>query len=154
MSNTKKILTLSLSFIVILGIGLLIKDNRPSVQKESGKSQVVINELTLNIDIADTPHKQEQGLSGKLDLKDDEGMLFVFNTTETKGFWMKDMLFPIDIIWMDEDLIVVYVDKNLSPDTYPTIFYPPSPVKYILEVNSGFSDRNNVKIGDELIFRP
>lgn len=154
MSNTKKILTLSLSFIVILGIGLLIKDNRPSVQKESGKSQAVINELTLNIDIADTPHKQEQGLSGKLDLKDDEGMLFVFNTTETKGFWMKDMLFPIDIIWMDENLIVVYVDKNLSPDTYPTIFYPPSPVKYILEVNSGFSDRNNVKIGDELIFRP
>lgn len=152
MPETKKIFALLLSLMVILGIGLSVKDNMIPPRDENYKSQVTINGFAVNVDIADTAPKQQRGLSGRNKLKDNEGMFFVFETADVQGFWMKDMLFPIDIIWAGEDLRVVSVDKNLSPDTYPATFSSKSPVMYVLEVNSGFSDRNNVKIGDKLIF--
>lgn len=152
MPDTKKNFVLLLSFIIVLGVGFSVKDNPAPLKGKTNQSRVSINGFAVNIDVADTPFKQAQGLSGKHGLKDDEGMLFVFDTVGIQSFWMKDMLFPIDIIWIDEEFRVVSVDKNLSPDTYPATFSSPSPVRYVLEVNSGFSVRNNVKNGDKLIF--
>ena len=68
------------------------------------------------------------------------------------SFWMKDMLFPIDIIWINDDLNVVSIDGELSPETYPTTFSPSEPVKYVFEAPSGFSKKNSVKIGDKVKF--
>ena len=107
---------------------------------------------TLNIDLAQTPDEREQGLSGRKSLADGTGMLFVFENSGLYGFWMKDMLFPIDIIWVNEEKNIVHIEKSLTPETYPKVFGQEVVSKYVLEVQSGFSDKNRIKIGDKVDF--
>ncbi|MEO5635148.1 MAG: DUF192 domain-containing protein [Candidatus Paceibacterota bacterium] len=104
----------------------------------------------LQVDIADTPVKREQGLSGRTGLKVNEGMLFDFPNSGIYSFWMKDMKFPIDIIWINEEGKIVYIKKNALPDSYPALFTPENNSKYVLEVVSGFCDKYNIKIGDRV----
>lgn len=117
----------------------------------------------IKVDLALTREAQEQGFSGRNELKENEGMLFVFDKPGKYSFWMKDMNFPIDIIWIGEDLKVVYIKKSALPELYPETYGPqnvptqigiPTPVgtKYVLEVVSGFSEKNNLKIGDSVEF--
>src|SRR3989338_8221873 len=79
-------------------------------------------------------------------------MLFIFDKPDNYGFWMKDMRFPIDIIWLDQNFKVVHVEKSVATSTYPKVFYPSGPATYVLEVNSGISDSINLQIGDEAKF--
>lgn len=92
---------------------------------------------TIRAEIADTDKKRQQGLSGRKYLAKDQGMLFVFDRPDYYGFWMKEMNFPIDLIWLNQDWKVVGINKDLRPDSYPQVFYPPSEVLYVLEINSG-----------------
>ena len=87
-------------------------------------------------------------------LKENEGMLFVFNHADKYSFWMKDMNFPIDIVWIGEDMHVVYIKKNALPTSYPETFTPNQDAKYVLEVISSFSEKNNLKVGDKVEFLP
>jgi len=64
-------------------------------------------------------------------------MLFVFENPGIHGIWMKDMKFPIDIIWLDKDMSVISKELNVSPDTYPQVFYPSREAYYVLEVKAG-----------------
>lgn len=113
----------------------------------------------LKIELALTPEAQEKGLSGRKELKENEGMLFVFNHIGQYSFWMKDMNFALDIIWLapsesgdKNDLRVVYIKKNALPESYPETFTPNQNAKYVLEVLSGFSEKNNLKVGDKVEF--
>ena len=110
--------------------------------------QLEIGEKIIQIEIADTDAKRIQGLSNRESLPTDTGLLFIFPTPTTPSFWMKDMHFPIDIIWLDANWKIIGIEKNLTPETYPKLFFPPSPIKYVLEVNAGFSTKNNLKTGD------
>ncbi|MDQ2932930.1 MAG: DUF192 domain-containing protein, partial [bacterium] len=89
---------------------------------------------TFRIQIAKTPSTRELGLSGRAGLEADEGLLFMFPTAGSHGFWMKDMNFPIDIVWIDSSKRVVGVTENVSPDSYPQTFLPPQKVQYVLEL--------------------
>lgn len=115
---------------------------------------VKISGQIIKVDLALTLETQSQGLSGRKSLKEDEGMLFIFKKPEPHYFWMKDMNFPIDIIWLGEDLKVVYVEKNAQPISFPTTFGPKEDSKYVLEVISGFSEKNNLKEGNKVEFLP
>ena len=109
----------------------------------------------IAVDIARTDEQREQGLSGRIELKEDEGMLFVFEKGGKHPFWMKDMNFGIDIIWISEDKKVIYIKKNALPESYPEIYGLDASMenaKYVLEVVSGFSDKNNLKEGDSVDF--
>jgi uncharacterized membrane protein (UPF0127 family) len=105
---------------------------------------VTIGSVDIPVTIADSPQEQEQGLSGTDSLDEGSGELFVFNTVGKYGFWMKDMNYPLDLIWIDEKLNIVAISKDISPNTYPTIFNPPTDVKYVLEVNAGFSTKHGI----------
>ena len=120
----------------------------PSTSMRSGT--VTIAGKTLTVAVVDTNPARERGLSGTKKITDDQGMLFVFDTEDTYAFWMKDMLFPLDIIWLSSDLHIVYIQKNATPASYPTAFTPTAPARYVLEVNAGFSEKNNVHIGDQV----
>lgn len=153
---------LLIGFFLTLIFFLVTKNNiwTSNVQINSQVENLDVNNIKyikiagkiLKVDLALTPQKQEQGLSGRNKLNEDEGMLFVFDHVDKYSFWMKDMNFPIDIIWIGEDLSVVYIKKNALPESYPETFTPNQNAKYILEVSSQFSEKNNLKEGDKVEF--
>lgn len=105
---------------------------------------------TIALSVADTEAERVRGLSGKERLIDGEGMLFVFTSESRYRFWMKEMNFPIDIIWLSEDGMIVDMHTDVSPSTYPEVFRPREPVRYVLELPAGFAKANNLKIGDRI----
>ncbi len=98
--------------------------------------------------VSDTEALRQKGLSGSSGLGAGEAMLFVFDSPEPAGFWMKDMLFPIDMVWIGDDFRVVTVAARVSPDTYPRVFYPKAPARYVVELASGTADRIGFREGD------
>ena len=139
------------SFIfLVLFFGLIFIYGKP--HSPSDIKYVKIAGQSVKVDLALTPLEQEQGLSGRTELGPNEGMLFVFDTPGKYSFWMKDMLFPIDMIWLAPDSRVVYVKKDARPESYPESFTPDEEAKYVLEIESGFSDKNNLKVGDRVEF--
>ena len=111
-----------------------------------------IDGVPFSVGVAETYEERRNGLSFIESLPKDSGLLFVFTISDSYGIWMKTMLFPIDIIWFDENFRVIDITKNISPDSYPDTFYPKSPVRYILEVEAGFVKANSVKIGSTAKF--
>lgn len=106
----------------------------------------------LLVAIADTPQEREQGLSGTTELDEGEGMLFIFDRDGQHSFWMRDMSYSIDILWISAQKRVVYIEKDVSPDTFPDAFTPPTSARYVLEVPAGFSDAHGLGVGDEISF--
>ena len=115
-------------------------------------SYVQMGGQNVRVDLALTEAEHTKGLSGKNELVENEGMLFVFDKPGKYSFWMKDMNFPIDIVWISSDMKVVYIKKNADPKLYPETYGPDTDAKYVLEVMAGFSDKNNLKVGDSLKF--
>lgn len=107
-----------------------------------------IGDIVLNIEIADTAEERELGLSGREPLAMNEGLLFVFEKEGKYGFWMKDMNFPIDIVWIDRDKKIIHIESNVSPDSYPKVFYPTLESLFVLETRAGFFEENKIEIGD------
>ena len=99
------------------------------------------------VEIANTDAARARGLSGRAALGENQGLLFIFDAPDKYDFWMKEMNFPIDIIWIDEHWRVAEISKNLSPATFPRSFQPARPVKYVLEVTAGWAEKNNLPIG-------
>ena len=96
-----------------------------------------INSHTVNAEVASTPAARQQGLSGRKCINQNEGMLFVFDQPGSYSFWMKDMNFPIDIIWIDANHHVVTVKSNVNPSTYPQSFVNSNPAQYVIEIKAG-----------------
>ncbi len=114
-------------------------------------STIIVNGKIFNIDIADIESERTQGLSGKEILLENEGLLFIFDNLGVYPFWMKDMNFPIDIIWIGKDLNVVYIKENATPESFPGIFNPEVEALYVLEINAEEAEKNKIEIGDFLI---
>lgn len=107
----------------------------------------------LMVAYASTAPEQEQGLSGTDSLPAGEGMLFIFPSDTQIPFWMKDMNYPIDIIWIGNDKTVKDIAPDLAPSTYPNSYYGPKvPVRYALEVPAGFAKQNFVREGTKVSF--
>src|SRR3989344_5755639 len=159
----KKFLLLVLSIVIIIFAfyyySYYSSETKNDLQTENSqqavslKPKVIINDNEIFVDLAKTAEELSKGLSGREKLNDDEGMLFLFGSKSYQTFWMKDMLIPIDIIWISDDMIVD-ISKNVPQPVPGTaqyqlqIYSPTKPVNYVLEVNAGFSDKYGIKIGD------
>lgn len=115
---------------------------------------VTIARTTFSVTVADTDSERQQGLSGVPGLPEGAGKLFLFDVPGQPAFWMKDMRFSIDIVWIDAHWKVIDISEHLSPDTYPQTFAPRAPVRYVLEVPAGTVDSRGISIGDEVLFKP
>ncbi|HEX9679548.1 MAG TPA: DUF192 domain-containing protein [Candidatus Saccharimonadales bacterium] len=115
-------------------------------------SNLRIEDSIIRLDVADEPEEIIQGLSGRESLLGDEGMLFIFEQPNIPQFWMKDMLIPIDFVWISEDMKIVAITPSIGPDSYPIVFSPPSEVKYVLEVYAGVSAANGWLPGSDVEF--
>ena len=149
MKNFKNVLIIFLFFSVLF---FLIERKIEEPKNIEDIKFVEIANKKINVELALTKIEQEQGLSGRKELDVDRGMLFVFSQTGIYPFWMKDMNFPIDMIWVGEDLKVVYIAQEIKPESYPKVFSSIQKAKYVLEVNAGFSRKNNLKVGDSVVF--
>jgi uncharacterized membrane protein (UPF0127 family) len=121
-----------------------LKKNQPKIK---------INDIEIFVDIASSPEEKARGLSGRKSLGKNEGMLFIFNNKSIPSFWMKDMNFAIDIIWIADNKIVG-IEKSVPPpkkgesNSQLSLYKPEVGIDYVLEVNANFCERNNIKVDD------
>ncbi|MBI3627780.1 MAG: DUF192 domain-containing protein [Candidatus Sungbacteria bacterium] len=122
-------------------------------------SAVTVRDTNVEVRRANTPATRAKGLAGVTALLDTEGMWFIFDSPARQVFWMKDMLIPIDIIWV-LDHTVVGVSKEVplpapgTPDALLPTYPSPGPVDHALEVSAGFARRHSLNIGDPVEFNP
>lgn len=149
----KRVLTTALLLAACAFIISLVYNKLPiprgdeNIQGFSVQS-VELADQTIQVTVADSPREREIGLSGRRKLAGDEGMLFVFPENGKYAFWMKDMLFSIDILWLSEDEVVVDVAENVSPETYPAVYTPRVEARYVLELPVGSVLEYGVRVGD------
>jgi uncharacterized protein len=104
----------------------------------------------IHFEVVTTPAAQEQGLGGRAVIPDNYAMLFVFPEDGSVGFWMKDMLTPIDMIWLTDNGTISGIVEDALPSSYPNVFYPPSPTKYVLETRVGLAKEKGWTIGTKI----
>lgn len=109
--------------------------------------------VSLRVEYAITDTQKEKGLSGRESIPNDYGMLFVFPKDDLYGFWMKDMLTSIDVFWLDDKGQVVSIAESVTPSSYPNVFYPSTPARYVLETVSGFAHEHNIATGTPLLLK-
>ena len=131
-----------LGLIIILGSIFLFFTRALIIENQT--KIITINGTSIEVEIADTSRTREKGLSDRKGLDDGRGMLFIFDSPAQYGFWMKDMNFAIDIVWIDENYRVVDIKENISPDTFPQVFYPARETKYVLELPTGAVDKYQI----------
>ena len=109
---------------------------------------VKVHSHTIEAEATVTPAEQRRGLSGRSCIGANQGMLWTFSVPSHPSFWMKDMRFPIDIVWFDSDGRVVWVEHDISPSTYPHLFANKgAPAVYVLELQAGRAESLGLKIG-------
>ncbi len=113
---------------------------------------VLINSQEINVQIAENRKARTLGLSNRKSLEPFDGLLFVYEKPGKHRIWMKDMNFPIDIIWFDQEKKVIWIEKNISPGTYPQSFYPKEPASFVLELPANKTKELKINIGSVLSF--
>ncbi len=142
--RTNQLIVAGLLVFILAGALLLL------THANTKNKSIVINGNTINIELADTEELREKGLSGRQKLESDQGLLLAFKTNGNWKIWMKDMNFPIDIVWINEQGKVVGLKENASPSSFPEIFSADQPSRYVLELASGSVAKFGIKPGDEV----
>ena len=119
---------------------------------------VTIGAFTWPVELALTGEQQAQGLSGRAELAAGAGMLFVWNQESRRSFWMPDMNFPLDMVWLNGDCAVTHITHNAPPQApgqsqadLPR--YTVDQVQYVLEINAGEAALHGIKVGDQARFQ-
>lgn len=120
---------------------------------ENNINKICFKEYCFNLEIADDNLERAKGLMFRKDLCDDCGMLFIFEKEGDYKFWMKNTLIPLDIIWIDQNLEVVYI-ANAVPCTKEKceLYGPDKNILYVLEINKGKANEIGLDIGDRMKF--
>lgn len=103
------------------------------------------------LEVASTPEEKEKGLMNRTSLANNRGMVFVFRPATKVTFWMKDTLISLDMIFINNGTIVKIV-KNAEPNRTDILYPSDKNVTEVVEVNAGYSDENNINIGDKVVF--
>lgn len=121
----------------------------------SSIKEVCYQQRCLKVKLAATDVERERGLMFKKSLPENQGLLFIFERQDLYAFWMKNTYIPLDIVWIDDNLRVVYIKREAQP-CLSDVCMPIEPGQkalYVLEGNSGFVDDWGLNVGDSLVFR-
>lgn len=121
-------------------------------KKTEEKERLMIDGQNIPVYVVDTDEKRARGLGGLASIPVNYGMFFIFDDTNYQSIWMKDVLFPIDIVWIDENYKIVHIERNISPNTYPKIFTAPMLARFVLELNEGIAQSYHLKIGQKVTY--
>lgn len=134
-----------------------VPDENKNVDEEDWRAiypftvPIFIDGVVVEASVADSMSTRIKGLSGTPFLPDHVVKLFAFGVAGSHSIWMKDMNYPLDIIWFDNDGVIVHIEENVSPSTFPESFASPEPAWYVIEANAGFVASNTIAVGDEVI---
>ena len=142
-----------LLFLTITGVIIYFwKINTPSHVLNSSRVLIHIGDTEVNAEVVSSDEKRSRGLSGRDGLGKNQGMLFIFPNKDRYGFWMKEMKFPIDIVWIDTQY-VVYI-KEHAPIPIPgyelPIYFPNQTANLVLEVPAGYTREHGITIGTKV----
>jgi uncharacterized membrane protein (UPF0127 family) len=126
---------------------------RSAPQPPAPRARVTIGLHVIDAEVADTPARKQRGLSGRASLGNSEGMLFPYPEPGLHGFWMPDMHFDIDIVWIRGGRIVE-VTPNVSKDEPGAIHRPREPADLVLELPAGTAERRGFREGDAVEVEP
>lgn len=134
---------------VLLGAGIFLFFGSSGVFNNGDLSGdfVIVRGNKFFVDVADDEVLRERGLSGRDSLEKNSGMLFVFDKPGIYGFWMKDMRFSIDIVWIRDGKVLGY-EENLDYLDQSSIYYPPGEVDTVLEIGAGEVGEIGIEKGD------
>lgn len=152
----KRFFLLALIVVIAYGIYQMVTTavSPASQNNKLGSSTVTIRTTLYQVEIADNDNSRAQGLSGRKSLGTNTGMLFIFQAKDRYAFWMKDMLFPLDFVWIDGNKIVD-LTENVPPPltaTYLPQYVPKFPVDKVLEINAGDIQKHGFTVGDNVNF--
>ncbi|MDE1874794.1 MAG: DUF192 domain-containing protein [Patescibacteria group bacterium] len=125
-----------------------IAPETPLPDNDYHRAEVTIAGRTFDALVADTDALQTLGLSGRPGLAPNQAMLFVFSQAGFVGFWMKDMKFPIDMLWLGSDSRITSFESDATPEGYPEVFFPTAASQYVVELPAGALASLDVKNGD------
>jgi len=143
-------------FVLVALVGTAFFVYRTSMPPTESAVQVPTAEfggVSLRIDYATTTTARERGLGGLDNIPNDYGMLFVFAKDDYYSIWMKDMLVPIDIFWLDSKGHVISIARDVATSTFPNVFHPTEPARYVLETAAGFAQEHSIMIGTPLLLK-
>ena len=130
--------------VVLVALALLVPAYATTTMRVGGRSFV--------LQVADDDATRERGLSGRRILARDGGMLFAYNQSGQYCYWMEDMRFSLDMLWLNASKQVTYIKSDATPGSYPQQFCPPSPSQYVIELNAGTARAVGVHIGQTINF--
>ncbi len=113
---------------------------------------VKLGDGVYNATVAKTADDITKGLSGTTGLRQDQALLMVYESDGKWPIWMKDMQYPIDIVWMDKGKKVVHIVKNAPPDSYPEKFTPKKDARYVIELPAGATSQKNITVEQIAVF--
>ena len=149
MNIQTKIIFITILFISVFSASYYFFEKNTPVADSSAYT-LTVNNIKVDLMVANDEISKEKGLGDRDSIPENASMLFIFDKPEKYGIWMKDMKFNIDIVWLNSEKKIVHIEKNVSPDTYPDVFFPPEDSLYIMEFNGGFSDKNMLSVGNVL----
>lgn len=137
--------------MVLVGLTAASCNSKSSLRQEKFFQ---IKQYTISVQLADSPEERASGMAGISGISDTEGMLFLFSEPTRPQFWMKGVVIPLDIIWINGDKIV-HIEDNVKPeinvaDTQLKRYVAPVEADKILEVNGGWAYRHDVNVGDTI----
>lgn len=150
--NTARLLAFFCLVAAVTGLVTLRHARSGVCAFETGYKVTTVSMPSKKIDavVVDTPVLLQKGLSDKPCMPQDQAMLFVFDEPDRHGFWMKDMHFAIDIVWLDGSKRVVSIASSVRPETYPEVFTPDSTSSYVIEVPAGRANAYGLGKGTQL----
>jgi hypothetical protein len=147
------VIIITIAAVVVFLIFLNSAKNVEKVDSMKEISQVKIGNATVKVELANTTLKRIKGLMFRKSLPENEGMLFIFNDDDYYSFWMMNVSFPIDMIWINSDYKVVHIERDAQPcKILCKSYWPQEKARYVLEVNANFTEVHGIKIGSLVKF--
>ena len=161
-SNTKYIIISVVVVVLAIFVWFSVADNSADTTQTAPKAETELplgnvtflkpdtgKDITILVEIAEDEYSRAKGLMYRENIPENQGMLFIFEKDDYQSFWMKNTPTALDIIFINSDLEIVTIAKDTKP--YNTRSIPSTkPAKYVVEVVSGFTDRNEIKEGDHI----
>ncbi len=156
-TRAQALIPITIAAVIIGVIGMLTLPSDSKFESvEFPRGTILVDDIPLEVQIADSKARQTRGLMFQEQLPYDQGMIFVFEESGLYSLWMLNVQFPLDMIWFDQDGNVVHIEKDSPPcktaleiTTCPSIV-PDAEAVYVLEVTSGFIDQNNITYDSKL----